>query len=237
MEKQAMQIFENEEFGTVRGFTIDGEPWFVGHDVAKALGYLKPENAVAAHVDDEDKTTTLIQGSGSNYKTTVYIINESGLYSLIFSSKLEKARQFKRWVTSEVLPSLRKNGYYKMENGGALVFCDAYKVAKLISCTPENRLNMVTEILKKAGVDIPDPEPYPGPPIATSGKYESVRKFLQEYGDPTGKVTSEVYEIYMAQCEDQPISKIVFSKVVNQTLGTEVNVAWVDGKSRRVFVK
>lgn len=96
----------------IRSLVLNGEPWFVGRDAAKALGYEKPENALAAHVFDEDKTTTLIQGSGSNYKSNTTIINESGLYSLIFGSKLETARQFKRWVTNEVLPAIRKTGSY-----------------------------------------------------------------------------------------------------------------------------
>lgn len=108
-----LQTFNFEEL-PVRTMNIDGEPYFVGSDVAKILGYLKPANAIANHVDDEDKTTTLIQGTGSNYKSKAVIINESGLYSLIFSSKLESAKRFKRWVTSEVLPSLRKTGTYQV---------------------------------------------------------------------------------------------------------------------------
>ncbi len=108
-------VFKNlvhPEFGELRTVEIDGEPWFVGKDVAEALGYKKPENAIANHVSDEDKTSTLIQGSGSNYKSKATIINESGLYSLILSSKLPSAKEFKHWVTSEVLPSIRKNGAY-----------------------------------------------------------------------------------------------------------------------------
>lgn len=108
-------VFKNlvhPEFGELRTVEIDGEPWFVGKDVAVALGYKKPENAIANHVSDEDKTSTLIQGSGSNYKSKATIINESGLYSLILSSKLPSAKDFKHWVTSEVLPSIRKNGAY-----------------------------------------------------------------------------------------------------------------------------
>ncbi len=100
----------------VRTLTVDEEPYFVGKDVADILGYLKPANAIANHVDDEDKTTTLIQGTGSNYKSKAVIINESGLYSLIFSSKLESAKRFKRWVTSEVLPAIRKHGIYATDN-------------------------------------------------------------------------------------------------------------------------
>lgn len=111
-----LQFFSNEEFGEVRTVTINDEPWFVGKDIAMALGYAKPENAIATHVNDEDKTSTLIQGSGSNYKSKAILINESGLYALIFGSKLESAKRFKHWVTSEVLPTLRKTGTYEMPN-------------------------------------------------------------------------------------------------------------------------
>lgn len=104
--------FENHE---VRSLLINSEPWFVGKDVASILGYKKPENAITNHVDDEDKTTTLIQGTGSNYKSKTVIINESGLYSLVISSKLPSAKKFKRWVTSEVLPALRKTGQYQVK--------------------------------------------------------------------------------------------------------------------------
>ena len=96
----------------VRTVTINDEPYFVGKDVAMILGYKKPENAIANHVENEDKTTTLIQGTGSNYKSKSVIINESGLYSLILGSKLPTAKEFKHWVTSEVLPAIRKHGAY-----------------------------------------------------------------------------------------------------------------------------
>ena len=109
---EEIKIFQNSDFGTIRTMEINDEPWFVGKDIAESLGYAKPENAVAVHVDDEDKTSTLIQGTGSNYKSKAVIINESGLYSLVLSSKLPTAKQFKRWVTSEVLPAIRKHGAY-----------------------------------------------------------------------------------------------------------------------------
>lgn len=110
--KTSIQIFKNPEFGEIRTVEISNEPYFVGKDVATALGYAKPENAISSHVSEEDKTSTLIQGSGSNYKSKTILINESGLYSLIFGSKLESAKKFKRWVTSEVLPTIRKTGGY-----------------------------------------------------------------------------------------------------------------------------
>ena len=111
-----IRIFKNKEFGAIRTIKDErGEPLFCGKDVATALGYKKPENAIATHVENGDKTSTLIQGSGSNYKSQAVFINESGLYSLILSSKLESAKRFKRWVTSEVLPAIRKNGRYELE--------------------------------------------------------------------------------------------------------------------------
>ncbi len=108
----AIQIFTSEVFGEIRTCQVNNQIMFVGKDVATALGYAKPENAIATHVDVDDKTTTLIQGTGSNYKSKVVVINESGLYSLILSSKLPQAKAFKRWVTSEVLPQIRKTGGY-----------------------------------------------------------------------------------------------------------------------------
>ena len=110
--ENAMQIFKNDELGQVRIVEINNEPYFVGKDVAEALGYAKPENAISNHVDDEDKTTTLIQGTGSNYKSNAVCINESGVYSMVFGSKLPTAKKFKRWVTNEVLPAIRKHGGY-----------------------------------------------------------------------------------------------------------------------------
>lgn len=109
-----IKIFENPEFGKVRTIVINDEPWFVGKDIATVLGYANPSNAVVAHVDDDDKTTYSFQVSGSNYKTKATLVNESGLYSLILSSKLPIAKKFKHWVTSEVLPSIRKTGSYNI---------------------------------------------------------------------------------------------------------------------------
>ena len=108
-----IQIFENSEFGAIRTMSNEqGEPLFCAKDVAEALGYNNSRDAVRKHVDGEDKTTVAICDTGSNYKTNAVFINESGLYSLILGSKLESARRFKRWVTSEVLPAIRKQGGY-----------------------------------------------------------------------------------------------------------------------------
>ena len=110
-----IQIFQNQEFGAIRTISNEqGDTLFCGKDVALALGYKKPENAIATHVESDDKTSTLIQGGGSNYKSQAIFINESGLYALILASKLPTARRFKHWVTSEVLPSIRREGGYLM---------------------------------------------------------------------------------------------------------------------------
>lgn len=105
-----LQIFNNPEFGDVRTVNIGGEPWLVGKDVSVALGYANPQRAIRDHVDDEDKGVTEMVTPGGTQK--VPIINESGLYSLVLSSKLPTAKKFKRWVTSEVLPAIRKHGGY-----------------------------------------------------------------------------------------------------------------------------
>lgn len=104
------QIFKNQDFGQVRTLLIKDEPYFVGKDIAEALGYSNSRKALIDHVDDEDKGVTKCDTLGGNQQMT--IINESGLYSLIFSSKLAKAKEFKHWVTSKVLPSIRKTGSY-----------------------------------------------------------------------------------------------------------------------------
>lgn len=112
--KNEMMIFDNPEFGKVRSVMINNEPWFVGKDVAEILGYAKPLNALAAHVDEYDSLKQGLIDSMGREQGTIFI-NESGLYSLILSSKLPKAKEFKRWVTSEVLPSIRKHGIYATE--------------------------------------------------------------------------------------------------------------------------
>lgn len=107
-----LQIFNSPEFGDIRTVTIDNETYFVGKDVATALGYANPKNAVPTHVSEEDKLSTQIEYAGQRREVTV--INESGLYALIFGSKLESAKRFKHWVTSEVLLAIHHNGGYIM---------------------------------------------------------------------------------------------------------------------------
>lgn len=111
-----LMLFENSEFGTIRTFMMNGEIWFVGKDVAVALGYSNTKDALASHVDDEDKR--VIQRSGNTTleipNRGLTIINESGLYSLVLSSKLDSAKGFKHWITHDVIPSIRETGSYSM---------------------------------------------------------------------------------------------------------------------------
>lgn len=150
-----LQIFSFEG-NEVRTITINDQPYFVGNDVATILGYKKPRNAIANHVDDEDKTTALIQGAGSNYKSKSVIINESGLYSLIISSKLPSAKKFKHWVTSEVLPSIRKHGTYMTPDKIDEILSDPDTIIKLatqLKVEREGRLvaeQRVNELTPKA---------------------------------------------------------------------------------------
>ena len=108
---QDLMIFKNEEFGEIRSLEINNEPWFVGKDVATALGYKNTADAIGKHVDTDDKLTSQIAIAGQ--RRDVVVINESGLYALIFGSKLDSAKRFKHWVTSEVLPTIRKTGSYQ----------------------------------------------------------------------------------------------------------------------------
>lgn len=117
----SITVFDSERFGSIRAVTIDDEPWFVGKDVAAALGYKEPTKAAREKVDPEDRGMSKIDTPSGTQDMT--IINESGLYSLVLSSKLPSAKQFKRWVTSEVLPSLRKTGGYVANDE---LFIDTY---------------------------------------------------------------------------------------------------------------
>ena len=148
-----MRIFNHALFGEIRTLVNEqGETFFVGKDVAEALGYSDPQKAIRMHVDDDDKLTGQIVVSGQNRKAIV--INESGLYALILSSKLPQAKTFKRWVTSEVLPAIRKTGRYELTStelkqlAGKAEYCD--EVLESISCLT------TTQIAKELSMTVSD---------------------------------------------------------------------------------
>lgn len=130
-----LEIFKNEEFGEIRTVVIENEPWFVGKDVAVALGYKDTADSIKRHVDNEDKLTRCFTDSGQ--KREMIVINESGLYSLILSSKLPKAKDFKHWVTSEVLPTIRKHGAYMTDKKAFDVLHNASGLADLLQQAAE----------------------------------------------------------------------------------------------------
>ena len=125
-----IQVFNNNEFGAIRTVTINNEPWFVGKDVAEALGYAEPRSAVSKKVDNTDRGVAEMETPSGKQNMT--IINESGVYALVFGSKLESAKRFKHWVTSEVLPTLRKTGSYGMPQGKELLALAVIEAQKTI---------------------------------------------------------------------------------------------------------
>ena len=144
-----LQIFKNDSFGEVRTLIIDNEPWFVGKDVAEILGYERPDNAIRNHIDDEDKLMHQISASGQN--RNMFVINESGLYSLILSSKLPKAKEFKRWVTSEVLPAIRKTGGYTVPKSPMELLELEFQALREV----ENKVDVVNSDLQELKNNIP----------------------------------------------------------------------------------
>lgn len=152
-----LQIFRNDQFGEIRTVEIDGEPWFVGKDIAERLGYSNASKAVMVHVDEEDKRLEMLPISDSQNGNVVKtaLINESGLYSLVLSSKLPTAKQFKRWVTSEVIPSIRKHGGYI---AGQQELSDAELMAKALLVANrqiEERQKRIEALEEKAQLDAP----------------------------------------------------------------------------------
>ena len=133
-----IKIYKHPKFGQVRTVLINNIPWFVGKDAADILGYSNTRDALARHVDDEDKTSVVIPDTGSNYKSRSILINESGLYSLILSSKLKTAKQFKHWITSEVLPSIRQNGCYLSP-----------ELLKKMVCSPEYVIQVLQKLVEE----------------------------------------------------------------------------------------
>ena len=154
-----VQIFQNDEFGKIRAVDKNGEPWFVGYDIATILGYTVPSKAIQQHIDDEDKVKETFSPCQNGRVTTVWLINESGLYSLILSSKLPTAKKFKRWVTSEVLPAIRKTGKYELLPSPDVMADDEFldvtklemdqriRIAGIIASCRRERLPLVAKVL------------------------------------------------------------------------------------------
>ena len=214
-----LTLFNNEEFGTIRTLTIEENPWFVGKDVAGALGYSNGRDALSKHVDEEDKGVAKCDTHGGTQEMT--IINESGLYSLILSSKLESAKRFKRWVTSEVLPAIRKTGSYN--TGGEY---DRMELARIISSCKSTTAVKTISALFGIGIkpinDIPRQD------------NDGVRRFLEIYDTSLLQVipTHAIYKDYVNYChtiEYNPFSLSAFSKKIHKLTGLIVKRRRING--------
>ena len=236
-----LKIFQNPEFGSIRTTTIDDEPWFVGKDVAVVLGYKNSSVALKDNVDDEDKVITLVSTLGGNQKTIV--INESGLYALIFGSKLDSAKKFKRWVTNEVLPSIRKTGVYSIPQSKQrdLTTDDYLKAAQIVAGCKNERLPYVIDFLNKAGFDVTDIKHN-----VITRKYnfinDSALGFLQCCEDIQieGTPTNVVYAKYQDYCTEHNLgllNKGEFSKQIKRQLGLTIMDKKIQGKKYRLFIK
>lgn len=201
-----LQIFNNPEFGKMRSIQIDGEPWFVGKDVAAALGYQNPNEAIQDHVDDEDKlnSKTLLKLNSKSPGLDLgqrgnWLINESGVYALIFGSKLDSAKRFKHWVTKEVLPSIRKTGAYSVPKRVIPLMAkqtvakaqETREEMKALGENPTKILKTVKEIYNKAGYN--PPELVLDPQTMTMEDWEDMLDFAYTH---KGEVTT--YEDYLA---------------------------------------
>ena len=153
----AIEVFKNDEFGSIRTMTVDGEPWFVGKDITDVLGYQNASKALADHVDDDDKLNN--ESLSSLGQRGGWLVNESGLYSLILGSKLPTAKKFKHWMTAEVLPAIRKHGVYAMDDllndpDALITALAAYKEEKekVAQLQEENlqKTQMISELSPKA---------------------------------------------------------------------------------------
>lgn len=233
-----LKIFQNPEFGSIRTTIIDDEPWFVGKDVATALGYKEPRSAISKKVDDEDRgVSKMATPSGTQQMT---IINESGLYCLILSSKLPSAKKFKRWVTSEVLPAIRKTGVYAIPQSRQrdLTTDDYLKVAQMVAHCKNERLPYVFHYLECAGLSVPNIKSHIR--LCNDFVTQSITSFLEYCEDVENKATNLIYSQYQDYCIENGLDVLShgeFSKQIKKCLGMSIIDKKLQGKKYRIFVK
>lgn len=184
MSNNKIVNYSSNEFGNVRSIIIDEEVWFVGKDVADSLGYSNTRDALLRHVYDEDKADVVIHDGSQNRK--MKMINESGLYSLIMSSKLESAKNFKRWITSEVLPAIRKTGSYGTDNNINTRKLSALNTSTKIimntlseiGASDKVKIDVLKEVYSKVGIDIHIDTNY-----LEDAKTKQIKALKQEYNE------------------------------------------------------
>lgn len=188
-ESKELQIFQSPEFGRVRTVSIDGEPWFVGRDIALALGYINTKDALSRHVDADDKGGSRITTPSGEQEMT--IINESGLYSLVLSSKLPTAKKFKRWVTSEVLPAIRKTGGYHIEElTGRELMAKALLEAQAVLAEKDTTIAKQTQLIGelKPKADYTDR-------ILQSKSLVTITQIAKDYGMSGAAMNAKLHEM------------------------------------------
>lgn len=224
-----LQTFINDEMGQyIRSIQINDQPWFVGKDVANALGYAEPAKAVREHVEEDDKGVSKMDTRGG--KQNIIIINESGVYSLIFGSKLESARKFKHWVTSEVLPSLRKHGIYANMDPEYRLKC-----AEIVSRTPAHAIKATAHML---GFDIPD-----NCLISERRQKQLAENPLKDFIETIDEIqpftpVQILWDNYLKWCESNsinPITRIDFSRKLVVFLDREIVNKKINGIKTRVI--
>lgn len=227
-----LQTFVNDELGKyIRSIVIDDQPWFVGKDVAVALGYAEPNKAVREHVDEDDKGVSKMDTRGG--KQNIIIINESGVYSLVFGSKLESARKFKRWVTSEVLPTIRKHGAY-----GAFDKEYRLKCAAILAKTPVKSAKTVAEML---GFEFKETEYYKQREAKKAPETnipDDIANYFDSIQIPHHTPTRKLYEDYVEWCNNNgefPITKIEFSRKLVKYTNRPIIDKKVNGTKTRVI--
>lgn len=236
-------IFENEEFGSIRTVEIENNPWFVGKDIANALGYVDTFSALKKHVEAEDKQNCQNDSFESNRGLTV--INESGLYSLILSSKLPTAKKFKRWVTSEVLPAIRKNGKYEILSAlpdddeqyldvTQLELDQRIRIASIIATCRRERLKLVAKVLSLDMESLNTPAPMTVPYATEASVIEFGKEVWCEFGNVIPVQT--IYGKYRIWCGERniiPQGKQGFGRIFRQAFPIRPGVTRVklpDGK-------
>lgn len=237
-----IQIFKNKEFGEIRVVDADGTPWFVGKDVATTLGYKDTINALKAHVDEDDKKGWQIN-TPSRGSQNATVINESGLYSLILSSKLPKAKKFKHWVTSEVLPSIRKTGGYvgaKEDDSPEVIMAKALQIANNTLAMQKDRIGNL-----EGAVKLLEPDAKYARETLTSKNTWNTNVVAKEFGMSAVTLNQHLKQlgiqykqhgvwVLSAKYQDKGYTKTSTYKYVdkNGSVGTRIQMEWTE-KGRR----
>lgn len=225
MDQNKLQIFNDSRFGEIRSLIINGDPWFIGKDVADILGYSNPQKAIRDHVKDKHKT---VNESFTVNGTAPILIDEAGLYSLVMRSKLEAAEDFQEWVTSEVLPAIRKTGTY---GAGDHPLEYRLKAAEILSKCPKTNRAVVAHVLN---IYIPDD-------LLFNRKTNPLNEFLGEIKDTitTKTPVKELWGKYLVWCYERvcnPISRIDFSRKLRSYFGGEIKAVKINRKTERILI-